>query len=86
VMVAENGAAMTRFLSARHLASWPGSAPATTAPPASAVRTRPATAPNGSTSRSPKRRPPPAAPTTSTSPRAIPAAPAVKHSIICALL
>ena len=47
LLIAEIGADMSVFPTHRHLASWAGSAPATTDPPARTAPARPARAPNG---------------------------------------
>ncbi len=58
VIIAEIGVHMTIFPTAKQLACGPGSAPATTSPPANAGQARPARAPHGSTGRSKTKKPP----------------------------
>jgi transposase len=61
VIIAETGGDMTRFATAAHLASGPGSAPGTTNPPGNASQARPGTATDGSAPPwAPPRWPPPA--------------------------
>ncbi|MGB0095664.1 MAG: transposase [Solirubrobacteraceae bacterium] len=68
VIISEIRVDMSVFPTDKHLASWPGSAPATISPPASAVPGRAARAPNGSTGRSRNPPSPRSGPRTSTSP------------------
>jgi len=51
VLIAEIGTDMSAFPTPKHLASWAGSARATTSPPANAAPDAPARAPNGSAER-----------------------------------